>query len=275
MYAELPLHEALRALHACGWRAFEVSTEHLAAIETDHDTEGQIERAQRCLHDLGLCAPQAHAYLDADVAASNSDEREKDMSRLLCHTEIAARLGVHNVVMHPGGKHGYTTRAEQEHIHRLNIEAFRRLGDFAGAQAVRIGIENLMCRGASTPSELLELLEAIDHPAIGITLDTSHANVAALDVAKVVRELGPHVVATHISDNDGSGDQHLTPGSGTIDWPAVMDAFREIGYNGLFNLEIAGERHPVPAVRQLKLHLALEVAEWLVALADSQRGDTP
>ena len=268
IYAKGSLHEAFRALHACGWRVFEVSTEHLDAIEADSDPQARIEEALRCMHELGIIAPQAHAYLGADVAQSNVTEREKDIKRLRAHIDLSARLGVRNVVIHPGGKEGFTTRAQQQHIRKLNVEAFKRLGDFAGEHQVMIGLENLMRRGASMPGEILDLLDAIDSPAIGITLDTSHANVAKLNVADAVREFGPHLVATHISDNNGSGDQHLVPGAGTINWPDVMAAFRDIAYQGIFNLEIPGERHPVPALQQLKIRYALEVTEWLVGLVD-------
>lgn len=266
-YAKLPLHEALAALHACGWRAFEIATEHLAGIEADPDPDGRIEQSRQCLHDLELSAPQAHAHLGADLANTNDEEREADIKRLFRHTEIAVQLGVQNVVMHPGARHDCTTIAEKKRIRTLNINAFRRLGDLAREHNVRIGIENLMRRGSAAPAELLELLEAINHPAIGITLDTSHAHAAGLNVAECVRELGPHLVATHISDNDRSGDQHLTPGGGTIDWPTVMAAFRTIRYDGLFALEIPGESHPTPDLQALKLRHALSVTDWLVGLA--------
>ena len=264
-YGEFPLHEAIAALHACGWRAFEIATEHLTGIEGDPDPVGRIEQSRKCLHDLKLSVPQAHAYLAADLANPKDEEREADIKRLIRHTEIAFQLGVHNVVMHPAGSgHDCTTVAEKNRIRTLNVTAFRRLGDLAGEHNVRIGIENILQRGA----ELLELLDAIDHPAIGITLDTSHAHVAGLDVAECVRELGPHIIATHISDNDRSGDQHLTPGGGTIDWPTVMAAFRAIRYDGLFALEIPGESHPTPDLQELKLRHARSVADWLVSLAD-------
>ena len=94
--------------------------------------------------------------------------------------------------------------------------------------------------------------------------------MSALNVADVVRAFGAHLIATHISDNNGSGDQHLTPGGGTIDWLAVMKALGEIGYEGLFNLEIPGERHRVPAIRQLKTRHAYDVSRWLVGLTADQ-----
>ena len=268
MYAEMPLHDALGALHELGWRAFEVSTEHLSAIETDADPQRQIEKVLHCLNELDLSAPQAHAHLGADVAAPDSAQREMDINRLRRHTEIAAQLGVRTVVMHPGGKGYCATQADGRRIRELNIEGFRRLGDFAGEHNVNIGIENLIQPGASTPLEILGLLEVIDHSAIGVTVDTSHANAAGLDVAEVVRELRAHLVGTHVSDNNGSGDQHLMPGGGTIDWPSVMSAFREVRYGGLFNLEIPGERHKVPGLRRLKTRFGLEVTEWLLSLSD-------
>jgi sugar phosphate isomerase/epimerase len=238
LYAELSLHEALRILYAHGWRAFEASTEHLVQIET-------VEEPEECI---------------------DEDKRREDVERLCVHVDIAARLGVRTVVIHPGGRQGATTRAERDRIQTLNVEAFCRLGDLAGERGLRIGLENLMRRGASMPYELLDLLAAIDHPAIGITLDTSHANVVGLDLVVTIHELGPQIIATHISDNDGSGDQHRTPGNGSIDWPAVMRTLREAGYDGLFNLEIPGERHALLPLRAFASQHARQVAEWLVSL---------
>ena len=266
LYAQQPLHEALRILNEHGWTAFEASTEHLVQIESADQPEVCTERTQRCLQDLDLSMPQAHALLRADVAALDADKRREDVERLCLHIDVAARLGVRDVVIHPGGRQGATTRAERDRVTALNVEAFRRLGDLAGAQGLRIGLENLMRRGASMPYEMLDLLAAIDHPAIGITLDTSHANAVGLDLAVAIREWGPHLLATHISDNDGSGDQHRTPGNGNIGWIEVMQALREAGYRGLFNLENPGERHAVLPLRALNSRHARLVAEWLVTL---------
>ena len=268
MYAEFPLHESLQVLHECGWCAFEIAAEHLAAIETDRDPQRLIEKTLGTLRDLGLSAPQAHAYLYADVADPDAQKRGRDIKRLLHHIDISASLGVQNVVIHPGGKLG-DTQTEQKCVQKLNVEAFRRLGDFAGELGIRIGIENMKHQGATTSAELLELLALINHSAIGITLDTSHANTSTLNVAQVVREFGPHLVATHISDSNANGSQHLIPGDGTIDWPAVMDAFHDVDYRGLFNMEIPGARSTIPRLQQLKTRFVLDVSKWLINLADS------
>jgi sugar phosphate isomerase/epimerase len=266
MYAEQPLHEALRTLHGHGWTAFEASTEHMVAIERDDAPEERIDEVRACLAELGLAMPQAHALLKADVAHRDEQKREKHVRRLVRHIEIAAQLGIEVVVIHPGGRRMATTRAEWERDRRLNVETFRRLGDLAGERGVRIGLENLMGRYRA-PYELIDLIDEIGHPAMGVTFDTSHANVVGLDLPAAIREFGPLLVATHVSDNDGSGDQHRTPGNGQIDWPAVMEALRDAGYTGLFDLEIPGERHGLLPLRALQSRLACRVAGWLVDLA--------
>ena len=266
IHHKLPLHAALRMLSAEGWRATEIGTEHLVALEEAPDTEAQIELALRALAEVPVAAPQAHAFLAANVAQVDLAKGAEDRDRLRRHILLARRLGVRNVVMHPGRRRDVTTRAERAEVRRLNREAFQSLGDCAGEHGVMIGLENLMTRDFATPADMLDLLAVIDHPAIGLTLDTSHAHAAGLDVAAVAREFGHHLVALHISDNNRSGDAHLAPGGGTIDWLAVMQALREVGYAGIFNLEIPGERHPDAELQRLKLLHARRVAEWLTAL---------
>lgn len=266
IHHRLPLHEAVRSLAAEGWRAVEIGTEHLVAIEEAPDGGRLVDLARQAFAETGVACPQAHAFLAANVAQPDRAAGAADAERLRQHILLAARFGVRNIVMHPGRRREATTRAEFAEVRRLNREAFQRLGDCAGEAGMRIGLENLMTRGFATPGDMLDLLDAIGHPAVALTLDTSHAHASGLDVAAMARDLGAQTVALHISDNNRSGDAHLVPGGGTIDWPAVMQALHETGFTGIFNLEIPGERHPVPELQRLKLAHARRVAEWLVQL---------
>jgi sugar phosphate isomerase/epimerase len=263
IYHTLPLHQALARLQAEGWRAFEVSTEHLVALETAPDRDFLVDQAAGVIAALSIAVPQAHPLLKADVAAADAAARGEDIRRLLVHFALAARLGVKQVVVHPGGGRGITSRSEWQRVRAANVESFRRLGDEAAGLGLTIGIENMMRRGFASPFEMQELLAAIGHPAVKFTFDSSHANAAGFNLADYVVEMGGSLVALHLSDNDGSGDQHRVPGSGTIDWAALMAALRRVGYAGLLNLEIPGERHPDPDLQRLKLEHARRVAEWL------------
>jgi len=272
MYIEKPICEALKALHACGWEWFELSTEHLHQIEADSAQQARIEEVLQTLDELGVGMPQAHAHLWGDVAHPDAARRAADIGTVRREMVCCAALGVKNVVVHPGAGDGYATPGERRELHRLNTECFAMLADHAAELGLRIALENMMDRKSTgrrgfgaRPADLLELLAELDHPALGICFDTSHAHVQALNCADAIRQFGPLIRATHISDNNGSGDQHLTPGGGTIDWPSVVAALRDIGYSGIFNLEIPGEEHPVPEIVEMKVKHAREVAAWLVA----------
>ena len=56
--------------------------------------------------------------------------------------------------------------------------------------------------------------------------------------ADVIRRLGKSVTLLHLNDNDTLTDQHKIPQTGCIDWNGVMDALDEIGYGGIYNMEL-------------------------------------
>jgi sugar phosphate isomerase/epimerase len=265
------LPQALRIFHACGWECFELSISHLAQIANDADRVRRVAEARATLDELGASMPQAHAYLIANVAHPDESHRQADLRLLLRDIDVCAELGVKTVITHPGVGSGYTTRVEFRRIFDLNVEGFRLLTDRAAKLGLRICVENVMdtplegrrCFGA-VPYELLDLIEAVGAPNLGLVFDTSHANVQKLNLSSALHELGGRIWCTHISDNDGSGDQHRFPGSGNIDWGNVTQALRDIGYEGTFNLEIPGESAPPGELLEARLLHAKRMAEGLI-----------
>ena len=70
-------------------------------------------------------------------------------------------------------------------------------------------------------------------------MDAGHANANGRSAAAGAREAGARLVALHIQDNDGLGDdQHWIPGRGTTDWRAFLDALDDIGFTGLRTFEV-------------------------------------
>lgn len=267
MYAELHLVQALITLAGQGWSVFELSTEHFCELETAADRDARVARVRDVCHEYSLHMPQGHALLQANVAHPDAAQRSSDMARLREHIRLARELGVQTVVVHPGRGKSMTTRDQRQQTHKLNVQAFRELGDLAGELGCRLAIENMSRRGFCSPAELLDLLDAVGSDAVGITFDSSHAHMTPLiDIPAAIQDFGGRLWATHLSDNDGSGDQHRTPGNGTIDWPALMQALNAIDYPGILNLEIPGERHPDPGLRTLKSKHARAVADWLMTV---------
>ena len=103
--------------------------------------------------------------------------------------------------------------------------------------------------------ELLSYVEELNSPHLGICLDTGHLNLSRASTQRdFILRAGKHLRALHIADNEGERDQHLMPfGIGSVDMKEVAGTLFEIGYDGLWNLEIPGERKTLRSVRACKL----------------------
>jgi len=152
-------------------------------------------------------------------------------------------LGIAVLVCHPFTAKGLSW----EDLECLNLAAYRRLARVAEDCGVMLAVENMGRGYGSLASHLLRLVEELS-PSVAVCVDTGHANIEAYRgaVHRLVEEVGRAIAATHVSDNDGSGDQHLFPGKGTIRWGEVLAALEAVGYRKPLNLEIPGEARLCP-----------------------------
>jgi len=117
----------------------------------------------------------------------------------------------------------------------------------------------------SAPSELIQLVDALDSPLVGICWDTGHAHIQRLDQPSALSAIGKRLKATHIQDNNGEQDQHLLPFHGTIDWQGIIARLQDIGYEGDFVYEVHNSIRPLPdELRDSALRYAVEIGRFLL-----------
>jgi len=72
-----------------------------------------------------------------------------------------------------------------------------------------------------------------------VCLDTGHINAfSRLPVKRWWEVLGERVIALHLHDNDGLSDDHLPPGNGIFDFPALVGLLRDRDTLPLMTLEV-------------------------------------
>lgn len=272
---ELEPADAVMRLAAQGWDAVELSTEHIVAIEQAGDPQAAADEVREALAGADCEMPQVHLMISANVASADEQRRASDIATVRRQLELSARMGIRHGVIHPGGDRPATFADELAERDR-RVESFRELADHAARFDFALAVENLTDRAhgdrsavgrrrfGATIEELHDLIDAIDRPNVGICLDVGHAHVQGYEMSEAVRQCGERLIGTHIQDNDGTGDQHLAPTRGTIDWTAGIAALRQSGYEGLFNLEIPGERGLPPELTLKRLEGVLETARWLL-----------
>jgi sugar phosphate isomerase/epimerase len=84
------------------------------------------------------------------------------------------------------------------------------------------------------------ILARIPAEGTGVCIDTSHTSLGGTLFAAIDR-FSDRLVHIQASDNRGKHDDHLPPGEGIIDWPAVMRALERVDYRGLFLFEVGGD----------------------------------
>ena len=114
-------------------------------------------------------------------------------------------------------------------------EALRPVADYAGEVGVRLALEPLNRYETSvvnTAEQGLEVLAAVDSPVLGLLLDSYHMNIEEKHPAEAIRLAGEHLLHVHASASDQGA-----PGADHVDWPALAEALREIGYGGTLCIE--------------------------------------
>ncbi len=159
---------------------------------------------------------------------------------------------------------------------RKNLEYFAPYLRTAEKAGVGLAMENLadaFSQGqrqrtyTATPAELVALVDAFDHPLVGVLWDTGHAHLQGLEQEAALRGIGSRLKATHIADNNGLWDLHLLPFLGTVDWKAVMGGLRAIDYPGDFTYEIHNYVRFMPdSLRDAAARVAWETGEYLLGM---------
>jgi hydroxypyruvate isomerase len=73
----------------------------------------------------------------------------------------------------------------------------------------------------------------VDSPTVALMFDVVHVALEGDDVVDTLREVAPHVAAIQLADLPG----RLEPGSGTLDFPAIIRVGIAAGFQGLYELE--------------------------------------
>lgn len=152
--------------------------------------------------------------------------------------EACEILGVRYLVIHPVHEADGQIFTDDEAFIAYNTEIIRGLLPYAERHGVIILTENLLWGSSISPSVIADLVRAVDSPHFGWCLDTGHMHCCGVPMT-ALRSLSTPPLSLHIQDNHGvgSGDQHLLPGDGTIDWKEFLDILKEIGYKGDLVLE--------------------------------------
>ena len=194
------------------------------------DDEESIRQFISLCREHGVTPESVHSFympeIGHDMADVDPDVRERAINLNIAVFEAAATIGSRYVVVHLYNENVRRTAGESLFYAK---QALNRLIPVAERTGVRIAVENLFPDWTITQINLL--LDEVDHPLLGICLDTGHAalyNTAHDELALC----GKRLLGFHIHDNWLKKDDHLAPFRGKIDWRLFCKTLLDNGYSG-------------------------------------------
>ena len=170
-----------------------------------------------------------------NIAALEKRERIAAMDEIKRALEVAEQAPFKFLVQHLGVSNEETSERKVESA----ITSLEHLRAFAKPLGVELLVENIP-NELSTPSNLVEILQAGRFTDIGVCFDLGHAHLSP-GVKQAFDVLKDRIHSTHVHDNKGDRDSHLWPGEGTIDWKEAIELLRGAPHAPPILLEIEGE----------------------------------
>lgn len=119
------------------------------------------------------------------------------------------------------------------------VTSFRKLAERLSGVGMELAVEYKPHEMLGNVDAALRLCDAVDHPALGVLIDTGHALWVGEDLPIVLRQVGARLKHVHLGDTPGPVEADLPPGW-HHDFTAFMAAIDEIGYGGGMSLDMYG-----------------------------------
>ncbi|HWC03814.1 MAG TPA: sugar phosphate isomerase/epimerase family protein [Methylomirabilota bacterium] len=158
------------------------------------------------------------------------------------YVDLTAALGCEYLVVHCG----FHFSAYLDTVHAALYETMARCVDYGERRRIPLVIENMNPLPGDSEFQYLgvrvdefqRLFDRIRSPFLGLALDVAHCELVPGGTRRFVRAFPDRIHSAQLSDNRGRVDEHLTIGTGTIDFRRVLGALRRIGFAGPLIIEL-------------------------------------
>jgi len=169
----------------------------------------------------------------------NKPVREFTLGLLRKYTDLACYLEARNVEVALGEYIWEGQALPPATQWTWAVEAFKAGGEYAASQGIEICLEMEPFQYSVTRGveKMVELLDAIDNPAVKANVDCSHLYLLRTP-ARDILELQGRIGHVHLSDCDGVRHGDLPPGRGSTPLKEYLKTLNDAGFNGSASIEL-------------------------------------
>ena len=227
------LPEKLEAIAAAGFDGVEIFENDLLYYD------GSPRNVRQMCADLGIAITLFQPFRDFE--GCRRDRLQRNVDRAERKFDLMQELGTDLVLVCSN------TASDSLGDERVLLDDLSLLAERAGARKLRIGYEALAWgRHVNTWQQVWNLVRRIDHPALGVLLDSFHTLSLKGDPRAIADIPGDKIFFVQMADApllamdvlEWSRHFRCFPGQGEFDLPGFLAPILKSGYTGPLSLEI-------------------------------------
>ena len=229
-------------------------------------SDADVAKIRKTLEGAGLQAASVTTGLLWANPLTSSDPKKRDAGKhaVTRCLEVANKLGATGILVVPGAVEIFFDPAAEIVPYDVAVkrveDAVRDLAKAAEKNKVAIGIENVWNKLFMSPLEARDFVDRIGSEYVGWFFDVGNILLTGFP-EQWIRILGKRIKKVHVKDfrkSVGTINGFVDLLEGDVNWPEVMKALREVGYNDFLIAEMIPYYTHAPETRIANTALALD-----------------
>lgn len=190
------------------------------------------EEQLKYIRDNDLNVIFAHlGYQNINNLWIEGEDGDKIVDRYVNDLKVCKENDIPLVIMH------LTSKDIAPKYNEIGLNRLKKIVDFAEKLNIKVAFENTKIKGY-----LEYVIDNIKNENVGICFDAGHYHTHFNDEFDF-KKFKNKIFAVHFHDNDQTGDLHLIPFDGTLDWKKVIKNLKDCNYEGPITLELCYRRN--------------------------------
>lgn len=203
-------------------------------------TDEELLSIKAYAQELGISIPSISSGLCwADsLTADDPQERQRVHDMIVRQLYCAKMLGAETILIIPGSVSVEFVPqwpvVPYDVVYERALEAVKKLAPIAEEYGVEIGLENVWNNFLLSPMEMRNFIDAVGSDWVGSYFDVGNVVYSGYP-EHWIRILGKRIKKVHFKDYrrvPGTLNAFVDLLSGDVNWPEVMKAFHDVGYEG-------------------------------------------
>ena len=265
---DMTFEEMFITAKKCGFDGVELSMNGSGELTPD-TSDAELARIRQLAEDIGISLYSVTSGLcwAYSLTADDEEQRNKAKENFRRQIYIASKLGCDTVLVVPGhvgvefaphlGVIDYQTAYDRA------LDGIRELEVYARELGIVIGIENVWNKFLISPVEMRGFVDAIGSEYVKAYFDVGNVAVNGYP-EHWIRILGERIAKVHFKDYRhcvGNINGFCDLLAGDVDYKAVMEALRQVGYDGW----VTAEMGPYPVSNEVSLAHASHAMDCILS----------